>query len=107
MVVLGAEDAEVVRQVARILLYHLVQSVVVAVVFVVFETAPVVLPVGNCLAAIRHWALLALPGFVQSYWRVVVVLVIFVVVVLVGLAAAAAAPFLQAVLLAFPGFEQS
>ena len=38
--VFGAVDEEFVRQVACILLYHLVQSVVVAVVFVVFFTAP-------------------------------------------------------------------
>lgn len=61
----GVDDVEA-RQVARILLYHFEQSTVVAVVLVVFETAPGVFPVGVSLAAVRQAPLLALPGFVQS-----------------------------------------
>lgn len=62
---LGDEDA-VFRHCARSRLYSLVQSIVVAVVFVVVLIAPGVLPVGVCEAAVLHAALLALPGFVQS-----------------------------------------
>lgn len=106
---LGADEALVVRQTARTLLYHLVQSVVVDVVFVVVFTAPGERPEGVCAPAVLHAALLALPALVQSYWRAVVVAVVLVVVVRLGVAGAeagAAAP-LQAALLALPGFEQS
>jgi hypothetical protein len=44
-VVFGGGEELAVRHVARIRLYHLVQSVVVAVVFVVVFTAPDVFPV--------------------------------------------------------------
>jgi hypothetical protein len=65
VVVAGLDDF-VVWQAARILLYHLVQSVVVDVVLVVVFTAPGDVPDGVLLAAVRHAALLALPGLVQS-----------------------------------------
>jgi hypothetical protein len=66
-VVLGGGDELAVRHAALIRLYHLVQSVVVAVVFVVVFTAPAVVPVRVCAAAVRQAALLALPALVQSY----------------------------------------
>jgi hypothetical protein len=44
----------------------LVQSVVVAVVFVVVFTAPGELPDGASAPAVRHAALSALPALVQS-----------------------------------------
>jgi hypothetical protein len=108
-VVLGPEDVVVVRQAARALLYHLVQSVVVEVVDVVFLTAPADLPVGVCAPAVLQAALLALPALVQSYCRVVVFVVVAVVVVRAGVAgfAAVLGLVLQAALLALPGFEQS
>jgi hypothetical protein len=65
-VVVGFEEALLVRQTARTLLYHLVQSVVVDVVFVVVFTAPGERPVGVCAPAALQAALLALPAFVQS-----------------------------------------
>ncbi len=55
-----------VRHCARILLYHLVQSVVVALEVVVVLTAPGVFPVGVWAAAVLQAALLALPGLLQS-----------------------------------------
>ena len=103
-------DELLVRHTALILLYHLEQSVVVAVVFVVVFTAPGVVPEGVWAAAFLHAALFLLPAFVQSYWRVVVLVVTAVVVVRDGVAfaaGAAAAPALQAALVALPGFEQS
>ena len=107
-VVLGAEVAVVVRQAARALLYHLVQSVVVEATEVVVLTAPGDLPVGVCAPAVLQAGLLALPALVQSYWRVVVLVVVAVVVVRVGVAGlVAAALALHAALLALPGFEQS
>ena len=65
-VVFEGEDAVLVRQTARIRLYHLVQSVVVDVVLVVVFTAPGDRPEGVCAPAVLHAALLALPAFVQS-----------------------------------------
>jgi hypothetical protein len=65
-VVFAGLDDVVVWQAARILLYHLVQSVVVDVVLVVVFTAPGEAPTGVLLAAVRHAALLALPALVQS-----------------------------------------
>ena len=65
-VVLGADEALLVRQTGRTLLYHLAQSVVVELVFVVVFTAPGDRPVGVCAPAVLQAALLALPGFVQS-----------------------------------------
>jgi len=100
----------VVRQTARILLYHFVQSVVVAVVFVVVFSAPGDVPEGVCAAAVLQAALFLLPAFVQSYCRVVVLVVTAVVVVRAGVALAVdavAAADLQAALFAFPAFEQS
>lgn len=97
---------------ARALLYHLVQSVVVAFDVVVVLTAPGVVPVGVCAAAVLHAALFALPFFVQSYCRLVVVAFVVTVVVRVtgavaeALAAGLAAD-LHAALLALPAFEQS
>lgn len=62
-----AGDAEaLVLQAARALLYHLVQSVVTAVVLVVRVSAPDVRPVGVSLAAVRQTVLFALAFFVQS-----------------------------------------
>lgn len=58
-------DVVVVRHAARALLYHFEQSVVVEVVFVVVFTAPADVPPVS-LAAVRHAALFALPGLVQS-----------------------------------------
>ena len=113
-VVFGAVDAELVLQAARPRLYHLLQSVVLVVVAGVVFTAPADLPEGVCAAADLQAALLALPAFVQSYCRVVVLVVVAVVVVLAGtafeevagFAAAGTAP-LQAALFALPAFEQS
>ena len=65
-VVLAGVEALFVRHVARALLYHLVQSVVVAVLAVVVFTAPGDLPPGVWAAAVLQAPLLALPGFVQS-----------------------------------------
>jgi hypothetical protein len=65
-VVFAGDEEEVVRQVERRRLYHFVQSVVVAVVFVFLVIAPGVLPAGACLAAVRHWTLFTLPALVQS-----------------------------------------
>ena len=59
-------DEVVVRQAARALLYHLLQSVVVEVVLLVVFTAPGDAPAGVWLAADRHAALFALPALVQS-----------------------------------------
>ena len=109
-VVFAGVDELLVRQTARILLYHLVQSVVVAVVLVVVLTAPGDAPEGVWAAADLQAALFLLPAFVQSYWRVVVLVVSAVVVVRAGVAFAvdaAVAPDLHAALFAFPGFEQS
>ena len=109
-VVRRALDVVAVRQVVRTLLYHLVQSVLLAVVTVVVLTAPGDLPEGVCAPAVLQAALFALPGFVQSYCRVVVFVVVALVVVRLAVAAglaAAGAAILQAALFAFPGFEQS
>jgi len=65
-VVLGGVDELVFRQTARRWLYHLVQSVVLAVVFVVVFTAPGAFPVEVSVEAVRQTALFAFPGFVQS-----------------------------------------
>jgi hypothetical protein len=65
-VVLVGVDELLLRQVARSLLYHFVQSVVLAVVFVVVFTAPGAFPVVVSVEAVRQTALLAFPGFVQS-----------------------------------------
>jgi hypothetical protein len=65
-VVRAGVDDVLALHVARILLYHFEQSTVVAVVLVVFATAPGVFPVGDSFAAVRHAPLFALPGFVQS-----------------------------------------
>jgi len=108
VVFVGVEEL-LVLQTARTLLYHLEQSVVVAVVLVVVFTAPADVPDGVCAAAVLQAALFALPFFVQSYWRVVVLVVTAVVVVRAGvaLAAGAAALPLHAALFALPGLEQS
>jgi hypothetical protein len=77
---------------------------------VVVLTAPGVLPVGVCAAAVLHADLFALPALVQSYCRVLVVVVVLIVVLAVGAPAFAAGGFaapLHAALLALPGFEQS
>jgi hypothetical protein len=66
MVVLAGDEAVAVRHWAKTLLYHLVQSVVVEVAVVVLLTAPAVLPVGVCAAAVLQAALFALPALVQS-----------------------------------------
>lgn len=114
-VVFGTVEAELVLQAARARLYHLLQSVVVVEIAVVVFTAPADLPDEVCAAADLQAALLALPAFVQSYCRVVVLVVVAVVVVLAGtaafeevagFAAAGTAP-LQAALFALPAFEQS
>jgi len=65
-VVLAGVDEVVLRQVARSLLYPFVQSVVPATVFAVVLTAPGAFPVVVSVDAVRHTALLAFPGFVQS-----------------------------------------
>jgi hypothetical protein len=65
-VVRGPEEAVVVWQAARALLYHLVQSVVVDVVDVVVFIAPGDLPAGTCAPAVLQAALFALPALVQS-----------------------------------------
>jgi hypothetical protein len=89
----------------------LVQSTVVALDVVVVLTAPPVFaPVSA--AAVLHAVLLALPAFVQSYWRVVVVVLVAVVVVFAtgagfALVTGAFAAPLQAALFALPAFEQS
>ena len=107
--VCGAAVAVELLHCARILLYHLVQSVVVAVEVVVVLTAPGVVPVEVCDAADLQAALLALPFFVQSYCRVVVVALVVTVLVRVTGAdfVAGFAVVLQAALFAFPAFEQS
>lgn len=109
----GAFDV-VVRHAARALLYHLLQSVVVAVVVLVVLvvlTAPAVLPLEVCAAAVRQTVLFLLPALVQSYWRVAVLVVTAEVRVFVRVALFAAGATLddplQADLFAFPGFEQS
>ena len=111
-VVCGAAVAVELLHCARTLLYHLVQSVVVADDRVVVFVAPTVVPVGVCAAAALQADLFALPLLVQSYWRVVVVAL--VVTVLVRVTGAAATDFaagfaaaLQAALLALSGLEQS
>jgi len=65
-VVRAGVDELVLRHVARALLYHLVQSTVVEVVFEVVLTAPGVLPVGDWAAAVRQAGFVAFPGLVQS-----------------------------------------
>ena len=108
VVFVGVEEL-LVRQMARALLYHFEQSVVVAVVLVVVFTAPADVPEEVCEAAVLHAALFAFPFLVQSYCRVVVFVVTAVVVVRAGVAfaAGAAAPPLHAALFALPGLEQS
>jgi len=65
-VVFAGPEELLLRQVARSRLYHLVQSVVLTVVFVVVLTAPGAFPVEVSVEAVRQTALFALPGFVQS-----------------------------------------
>lgn len=63
---MGPDEAVSVRHAVRRRLYHLLQSVVVEVVFVVVFTAPGVRPAEVCAAAVLHAALLAFPALVQS-----------------------------------------
>ena len=65
-VVRAGVELLLVRHVARALLNHLVQSVVVALVDVVVLTAPGDEPVDVCAPAARQAGLVALPGLVQS-----------------------------------------
>ena len=65
-VVFAGDVAVAVLHWARTLLYHLVQSVVVAVAVVVVFTAPGDFPLDVCAAAVLQAALWALPGLVQS-----------------------------------------